>query len=140
MPRPLLDQHRHTFVVLLTEPGSMSAGFLGQDRTVQPSNSANGHHHLPQAVYRAKTHHDGSGTLPTLAYGPSLLLIMLQPDVSTALVYHCVRGHAVLLWVSQADRGCGLSYDTSLMWYLMNVSESSFLTTASGVLDPSYDP
>lgn len=88
-----------------------------------------------------------SDLLPTLAYvGLPLILIVLQPDYGTAIVYIVI--FAVMLFSS------GTSYKLIIgivavgvlmlvpIWYVMNMSESgSFrLERILSFLDPNYDP
>ena len=139
-------------VVLFTGGGrsGMTGWFSwGRERTIQPSEFGKLAIIISLAkLFASRNKHimTVAELLPTLAYvGLPLILIMMQPDVGTALVYIAVYG--VMLFSS------GTSYKLIVgilalgvlmlvfVWYLMNVSESSFRLARIKVwLDPTYDP
>lgn len=140
------------FLVLFMERGrgNMAGWFgWGEGRTFQPSEVGKIAIIIALAkLFANRTHpiRTVSDLLPVLVYiGLPLLLIALQPDIGTALVYIAIFG--IMLFVSGTSYKLliGLVCIGVLMlvpaWYFMNTAEDSFrLNRILVFLNPDLDP
>jgi rod shape determining protein RodA len=138
-------------VVLGMKPmrGNMTGWFrIGTDRTIQPSEFGKIAIIISLAKMFAARERPimspGELIRPLTFVGFPLILIVLQPDVGTALVYIAI--FAVVIFFSGTNWRLivGIIALATLLiiplWYLLNVSEDSFrLNRLMVYLDPTYD-